>query len=92
MSPARPARGMGSRRIVPNWLVGILAIVATTGGVLLAFSGKLPWSQGYEIEAVFPRVQGLDPDSPVRIAGVDVGEVKGVDHVAAEPGASENSW
>ena len=89
MSAPRPARGMGSRRRVPNWLVGILAIVVTIGGVLLAFSGKLPWSQSYELEAVFPRVQGLNPDSPVRIAGVDVGEVTSIDHVAAEPGASE---
>ena len=82
-------RGMHARRLLPNWLVGILAIVVSTGGVLLAFAGELPWSKGHEIEAVFPRVQGLNPDSPVRVAGIDVGEVTAVDHVAAEPGSEE---
>jgi virulence factor Mce-like protein len=82
-------RGMKGRRLVPNWIVGILAIVGATGGVLLAFQGELPWSEGHELEAVFPRVQGLNPDSPVRIAGVDVGEVTAVEHADPEEGSGD---
>ena len=82
-------RGMRSGR-VPNWAIGILAIVVTTAGVLYAFTGSLPWSKGYELQAVFPRVQGLNPDSPVRIAGIDVGEVTAVEHAAVAPGSGDD--
>jgi virulence factor Mce-like protein len=70
-----------SERRVPNWVLGITAIVVAIGAVLFAFVGELPFSKGYEIHAVFPRVQGLNPDSPVRVAGVDVGEVTAVESV-----------
>ncbi|HEX6115697.1 MAG TPA: MlaD family protein [Solirubrobacterales bacterium] len=83
-------RGLHQRRF-PNWALGFVAIVVTVAGVLFAFYGELPWSKGYELEAVFPRVQGLNPDSPVRVAGIDVGEVTAVEHAAAAPGSAAGS-
>lgn len=80
------------KRRLPNWLIGVLAVVVSVGGVLFALVGELPGSSGYEIQAVFPKVQGLNPDSPVRIAGVDVGEVTAIEHAdSADPAASEGS-
>ncbi len=79
-------------RRLPNWLIGIFAIVLAVGGVLFALVGDLPWSSGYEIRAVFPKVQGLTPASPVRVAGVDVGEVTAVEHAdGAALAASEQA-
>ena len=81
----------GTRHKLPNWSIGVVAIIATTGAVLFAFAGELPWSKGYEVRAVFPRVQGLNPDSPVRVAGIDVGEVTAVEHTEAAAGSGEES-
>lgn len=77
------------RRRLPNWLVGILAVAGAIGAVLFALVGELPFSGGHEIRAVFPKVQGLNPDSPVRVAGVDVGEVTEVEHAAPAAGGDE---
>jgi phospholipid/cholesterol/gamma-HCH transport system substrate-binding protein len=88
MKPA-PARGMHARNRVPNWVIGILAIAGAIAAILFAFVGEVPWSKGHEVRAVFPRVQGLNPDSPVRIAGVDVGKVTAVDHAEATAGSAD---
>lgn len=83
-------RGRHQRRF-PNWALGIVAVVVAVGGVLFALYGELPWSKGYELEAVFPRAQGLNPDSPVRVAGIDVGEVTSVEHAEAAPESEDDS-
>ena len=85
----RGIRGLSGDRRVPNWVIGILAIAAAVGSVLFAFTGELPWSKGHEIQAVFPRVQGLNVDSPVRIAGIDVGTVTAVEHADPAPGSDD---
>jgi phospholipid/cholesterol/gamma-HCH transport system substrate-binding protein len=82
-------RAVGDRRRLPNWLLGLAAVVVAVGAVLLAFAGGLPFSRGHEVRAVFPNVQGLNEDSPVRIAGVDVGKVTAVEHAEAAPQSSE---
>ena len=48
-------------------------------GSVLAYTKKLPWSHGYEVRAVFTTAQNIRVKSPVRIAGVNVGEVTGVE-------------
>jgi phospholipid/cholesterol/gamma-HCH transport system substrate-binding protein len=47
---------------------------------LIVFSiGDLyPFEKGYNIRVIFDYVNGLTKDSPVRLAGVDVGEVKDI--------------
>jgi phospholipid/cholesterol/gamma-HCH transport system substrate-binding protein len=67
---------------------GILALVVL--GVLsyFGFSKANPFANPYEFEAVFQTANNLKPNSPVRIAGVDVGKVKSVEAVDAATGGA----
>jgi len=58
---------------------GTLTILVLIVGVYLAFTKSLPWQQPFEFHAVFQTGNNLRLDSPVRIAGVNVGKVTGVD-------------
>jgi phospholipid/cholesterol/gamma-HCH transport system substrate-binding protein len=60
------------------WVVGLaVALVALALGYL-AFFKELPWAgEGYQLNATFENAATLRTTSPVRIAGVDVGEVTG---------------
>jgi phospholipid/cholesterol/gamma-HCH transport system substrate-binding protein len=73
----------GQHKRLPNHVVGLIALVVIVIGFLLAFTKKLPWSEGYEIKAVFTTAQNIRVDSPVRIAGVEVGKVTGVEQLNA---------
>ena len=74
----------GSERRMPNWLIGLILIVVIAVGSVLAYTKQLPWGDPYEIQAVFANAQNLRPKAPVRIAGVDVGEVTSVEHLTAD--------
>ena len=74
-------RGRSAER-VPNWLIGVLLIVVLTVGSYLAFTKNVPWGGGTEVTAVFRSAQNLRPNSPVRIAGVEVGKVTSVEPLA----------
>jgi phospholipid/cholesterol/gamma-HCH transport system substrate-binding protein len=54
---------------------GIVALVLIAIGTYFAFSKDLPFTRGYQIKAVFENSNLVQPRSPVRIAGVDVGKV-----------------
>ena len=54
-------------------LIGLVAILC-----FIAFSPSLPFSSPYELKAVVRNAANIQPRSPVRIAGVNVGEVKEV--------------
>jgi phospholipid/cholesterol/gamma-HCH transport system substrate-binding protein len=77
-------RARGHRR-VPNWAVGLILIVVIAVASLLAYTKSLPWTHHYTIKAVFSTSQNIAANSPVRIAGVTVGKVTGVDNVVAPP-------
>jgi phospholipid/cholesterol/gamma-HCH transport system substrate-binding protein len=61
--------------------VGVLTIFAVAIAMVTVFmltGGKgFPW-QRYELKVRFPNIAGLNPGSPVRLAGVDVGSVTDV--------------
>ncbi|MFQ5952377.1 MAG: MlaD family protein [Candidatus Omnitrophota bacterium] len=61
--------------------VGIFIGIGIFLMFLIVFSvGDLyPFQKGYNINVVFDYVNGLTKDSPVRLAGVDVGEVKALE-------------
>ena len=42
-----------------------------------AFTKSLPWADPYTVKAVFANAGNIRPNSPVRIAGVNVGKVTG---------------
>ena len=62
-----------------NARAGLLALVVVVCGTYLGFAKALPWSGGYEVKAVFASANELHGNSPVRIAGVNVGKVVGLE-------------
>ena len=68
------------RERVPNWLIAVIFILVFTVGPYLAFTKHIPFtSYGYELKATFSNGVNISANSPVRIAGVDVGRVIGVE-------------
>ena len=65
---------------------GLVAIVVIAVAVFFAFTKDIPFTKGYEINAVFEDTSAIAVNSPVRIAGVEVGKVKKVE--AAAPGST----
>lgn len=59
-----------------NWMIALLFILIFTFGPYLAFTKHIPFTgHGYTLKAVFSNGVNISTKSPVRIAGVDVGEV-----------------
>ena len=54
---------------------GLAAIVVIVVAVYFAFAKDIPFTKPYEVSAVFKNTAGIQPNSPVRIAGVEVGKV-----------------
>ncbi len=63
-----------------------LAVIALFG--YFGFTKANPFSHPYELNAVFNNVNNLKPNSPVRIAGVEVGKVKKVEPITSGEGAA----
>lgn len=60
--------------------VGAAVILVVVLGFYLAFTKSLPFSSsGYEVQATFSNAVNISKKAPVRIAGVNVGEVKSVE-------------
>lgn len=58
---------------------GVIALFVILIGFYLAYTKQLPWHQeGYTVTATFANATTLQPNSPVRIAGVNVGKVTDV--------------
>jgi phospholipid/cholesterol/gamma-HCH transport system substrate-binding protein len=58
--------------------VGLLVVVVLAIGTFLGFTKDIPFTQGFRMKAVFESANSIRLNSPVRIAGVDVGKVKKV--------------
>jgi phospholipid/cholesterol/gamma-HCH transport system substrate-binding protein len=59
--------------------IGIALVLVIGAASFLAFTKHIPFTApGYEIHATFQNAATLKPDSPVRIAGVNVGKVTSV--------------
>lgn len=73
-----------------SWMLGLASMIALAVASIIAFSGllglQMPWQGGYEVKAVFASAQDIRRDSPVRIAGVEVGKVTGVEHLEGAEG------
>jgi phospholipid/cholesterol/gamma-HCH transport system substrate-binding protein len=67
-----------------NAFVGVVALAVIAVAVLLAWSKQLPFQSHYEIKAAFETSNNIRPGSPVRIAGVDVGKVTGVERAGRD--------
>jgi len=61
-------------------MLGAIAISLFLAGVYLSFTKRVPFVEGYRVEAVFSNSNQLRKGSPVRIAGVDVAKVVKLSH------------
>ena len=77
------------RRPLSDFAAGLIAVILVTVGVLIAFTQLNPFSNPYELSAVVRDAQNLKPGSPVRIAGVDVGQVTSVEAIDEDSGAAK---
>ena len=79
-------------RRLSNFQIGLIAIVLTFVGFYLAFTKSIPFAgHGYQLKAVFQDAQNIRDKSPVRISGVNVGEVSDVQHVTDANGNGEDA-
>src|SRR4051794_7070735 len=69
--------------------VGAVVLVALVVVTYLGFTKSIPFRHHYEINAVFRTANNVKPNSPVRIAGVNVGKVTSVKHIASDHNAAE---
>jgi len=64
---------------------GVLTLVVAGIVMYFGFTKAIPFRHHYTVSAVFPSANNIRPNSPVRIAGVEVGKVTKIAH--AEDGA-----
>ena len=58
--------------------VGLISLAIVLIAVFLGFTKDIPFTHGFRVNAVFESANSLRINSPVRIAGVNVGKVKSV--------------
>jgi phospholipid/cholesterol/gamma-HCH transport system substrate-binding protein len=73
---------------ISHFKAGVIAIVLIALFTYFGFTKSNPFSHPYELHAVFDNVNNLKENSPVRIAGVDVGKVKKVEPITEGDGAA----
>ncbi len=79
MKKRRRSKGLST------FTVGLIALIVIGVGTYLGFTKKLPFQSSHEIRAAFRSSNNIRLNSPVRIAGVEVGKVTKVE--ATAPGA-----
>jgi phospholipid/cholesterol/gamma-HCH transport system substrate-binding protein len=72
-------RGAAQKTGVTPLRAGVIAIVLIALFSYFGFSKNNPFADPYELNAIFEKANRIKPRSPVRIAGVNVGQVKKVE-------------
>jgi phospholipid/cholesterol/gamma-HCH transport system substrate-binding protein len=73
--PDAPRIPRKDRRGMSPVLAGALVLAVICVGVFFGFTKKVPFTHGFRMNAVFENANSVRPNSPVRIAGVNVGKV-----------------
>jgi ABC-type transporter Mla subunit MlaD len=74
------SRGVRHGNRTPAWVLGLVLLAVIIAGSVLAYTKELPFTgDGYQLKATFENAATLRETSPVRIAGVNVGEVTAVE-------------
>ena len=84
--PGRRRRGPAEETRIPRKdrrglspaLVGLVVLAAITIATFFAFTKAIPFREGFRVDAVVQSTNALRPNSPVRVAGVNVGKVVGL--------------
>ncbi len=71
------------------FVAGLITIVLIAVGSYFGFTKTNPFASPYQLEAVFANASSIKSESPVRIAGVDVGKVKKVETIDPQTGAAK---
>jgi phospholipid/cholesterol/gamma-HCH transport system substrate-binding protein len=71
-------REHGRRRVTP-FAAGVIGLVILVVALYAAFIHNYPWQNPFELKATFRNANNLAINSPVRIAGVTVGKVTGIE-------------
>ena len=66
-----------------NTTIGLIALGVIAVVVFLGWTKEVPLRSHYEVRAAFASSNNIRPGSPVRIAGVDVGKVTGIERRGA---------
>lgn len=77
--PDKPRIPRKDRRGMSPVVAGLLLIALLCVGVFFAFTKSIPFTHGFRMQAVFESSNNVAPNSPVRIAGVNVGKVTEVE-------------
>ena len=64
---------------------GFLVLLLMAIGTYFGFTKDIPFTKGYQLEAVFESANSIRASSPVRIAGVNVGKVASIER---QPGTN----
>ncbi len=64
-----------------NAFIGLLAVAVIAIIMYFGFTKDVPLKSGFQLRAQFQSANSIRPNSPVRIAGVEVGKVKAVEPV-----------
>src|SRR4051812_37147694 len=75
----RGAKQRRTRNRVSPFAAGMIVVALVAILVFVAFSSSLPFQHQYEVKAVVANAASIQARSPVRIAGVNIGEVKSVE-------------
>ncbi len=67
---------------------GLILIALAVIGTYLAWTKSIPFQSHYTLHAVFQNAANIRADSPVRIAGVNVGKVEDIKSVCANGGTA----
>jgi phospholipid/cholesterol/gamma-HCH transport system substrate-binding protein len=67
---------------------GAIAVALIAFALFMAFTKFNPFGHPYKVQAVFKTANNIKPNSPVRIAGVEVGKVKKVQPVEGNAGST----
>ena len=59
--------------------VGLVVLAVLAIGLYFGFAKQVPFSHGFRVKAVFESSNSIRTNSPVRVAGVNVGKVTGVE-------------
>ena len=76
-------RRRGRKKGISTFAAGLIALLAIAVFTYLGFTKFAnPFASQYTVHAIFSNANGVKPESPVRIAGVNVGKVDSVGPVA----------
>ena len=82
------SRPRGRRREMPPLRAGLILIIAIAIGSYFAYTKALPFQHHFTLHAAFRSTNNIKQNSLVRIAGVNVGKVTGIEHIPGGGGGA----